>query len=128
MGRDAKRAKQTRRDKRRRQNLTPSPFPEGEMKRLKVEWDAAVAMGLMLDGTEVNYRATASGDVLSDAVGADGQMLVDGQELTPEWAAELRRAKPLFAGLIDMYEQISGTWTPISQMGPCEHATCSCAH
>nr|WP_192964717.1 hypothetical protein [Streptomyces venezuelae] len=131
MGRDAKRAKQARRDKRRRQDFTPPPFPEDEMKRLKVEWDAAVAMGLMLDGTEVNYRATAKGDVLSDAVGADGQMLVDGQELTPEWAAELRRTKPLFAGLIDTYdtyEQISNAWTPISQMGPCEHATCSCAH
>jgi hypothetical protein len=98
------------------------------MRRLLLAWDRAVAAGLMLSGTDVNYRTTPNGDVLSDAIGADGQLLVDGQELTSEWAARLRQTKPVFAGLIDTFETVSAEWTRISDMGPCEHSICSCTH
>ncbi|MGV9907605.1 hypothetical protein ACWDU8_34870 [Streptomyces sp. NPDC003388] len=97
------------------------PHVAVELERLHQEWDRAVAAGLMPEGTEVNYRTLIDGSVLSDAIGGDGQFLVDGRELTPEWSAELRRMKPQFAGLLDIWEEQTRDWVPISQMGPCEH-------
>lgn len=97
-----------------------------ETARLKAAWDRAIDTGLMPEGNEVNWRALPTGDLISDAIGGDGQMLVDGQELTAEWAAELRRTKPVFAGLVDVFVETSRGWTRISEMGPCEHATCHC--
>ncbi len=104
------------------------PPSEEEMQQLFVAWDLAIETGLMLSGAEVNYRTTPEGDVISDAIGMDGEMLVDGRELTPEWGARLRQTKPAFVGLIDIYETMTTTWTRISDMGPCEHSTCGCAH
>ncbi|MFF4927157.1 hypothetical protein ACFY4B_41905 [Kitasatospora sp. NPDC001261] len=95
---------------------------EQEMRRLQLAWDQAIDAGLMDDGTDVNYRVTPDGSVLSDAIGRDGQLLVDGRELTGQWAAELRRTKPVFAGLIDNFEQISSRWTRLSDMGACGHS------
>ncbi|MER6257818.1 hypothetical protein ABT224_41525 [Streptomyces sp. NPDC001584] len=91
-------------------------------------WDAAIAEGLMPSGNEVNYRSLLTGEVLSDAIGSDGQLLVDGRELTPAWAAELRETKPAFATLIDVFEEQAAGWTRISEMPPCEHSTCACTH
>ncbi|MER5417897.1 hypothetical protein [Streptomyces virginiae] len=59
----------------------------------------------MPSGNEVNYRLLLTGEVLSDAIGSDGQLLVDGRELTPAWAADLRETKPAFATLIDVFEE-----------------------
>lgn len=114
---------------RRRTTGPAADFPPGgveELARLKEAWDRAIDTGLMPAGNEVNWRSLPTGELISDAIGSDGQMLVDGQELTAEWAAELRRTKPLFAGLIDVFEETSRGWTRISEMGPCEHATCDC--
>lgn len=94
-----------------------------ELARIQAAWDRAVDTGLMPDGNEVNYRALPTGDVLSDSIGSDGQLLVDGRELTPEWAAELRHMKPIFAGLINEFEKASQSWVRISEMGPCKHST-----
>jgi hypothetical protein len=92
-----------------------------ELARLKAAWDRAIDTGLMPEGNEVNWRALSTGELISDAIGGDGQMLVDGQELTAEWADELRRTKPVFAGLVDVLQETSRGWTRISEMGPCEH-------
>ena len=117
----------TQRDRRRTPGAGgPPPGAIEETARLKVAWDRAIDTGLMPEGNEVNWRALATGDLISDAIGGDGQMLVDGQELTDEWAAELRRTKPVFAGLVDVFLETSRGWTRISEMGPCEHATCHC--
>ncbi|MFD3940225.1 hypothetical protein ACFWSP_35370 [Streptomyces sp. NPDC058618] len=113
----------------RRAGHQPPAFGIDVLRELTAAWDSAVAAGLMTPDTEVNYRALQTGnpDVISDAIGTDGQLLVDGRELTPAWAAELRRTKPLFAELIDFYVQQSAAWTRISDMPPCEHASCDCA-
>lgn len=103
----------------------PPPGTAQELARLHAAWGHAVDTGLLLDGDEVTYISAPTG-VISHAVGADGQPLIDGHELTLEWAAELRRTKPEFAGLIDVSEETSRNWIPISRMGPCEHHTCDC--
>ncbi|MGW1617240.1 hypothetical protein ACWCQZ_49590 [Streptomyces sp. NPDC002285] len=83
--------------------------PGAEVRRLIPFWEQAVDLGLMASGTDVNYRTTLNGDVLSDAIGAGGRLLVDGRELTPAWAAELRRTKPALAPLIDHFERTGET-------------------
>ena len=110
----------------RNQRRTGPASGTDELARLKAAWDRAVDTGLMPDDNEVNYRALATGELISDAIGTDGQLLVDGQELTAEWAAELRRTKPAFAGLVDVFAETSRGWQRISEMGPCEHAACDC--
>jgi hypothetical protein len=120
MGRDAKRAKQARRDKRKRleppqHSITVGP---SELERLAEAWDEAVRAGLMEDGCDVSYHRLSRGRVISTAVGLDGQVLVDGRELTAAWADELRRSKPAFAGLIDIFEEKARQWTRLSAMGP----------
>lgn len=97
-----------------------------ETARLKAAWDRAIDMGLMPEGNEVNWRALPTGELISDAMGGGGQLLVDGQELTAEWADELRRTKPVFAGLVDVFVETSRGWTRISEMGSCPHSTCGC--
>lgn len=111
-----------------RPGYLPPAFGGDPIRNLAPAWDAAIANGLMPSGNEVNYRSLPNGDVLSDAIGSDGQMLVDGRELTPAWAAELRQAKPAFSGLIDVFVQQSSTWTRISDMPPCEHSAGACTH
>ncbi|MER5675286.1 hypothetical protein [Pseudonocardia alni] len=118
----------TNKTRRPRPGHVPPAFGGDPIRDLAPAWDAAIADGLMPSGNEVNYRALPDGSVLSDAIGSDGQLLVDGRELTPAWAAELRQTKPLFAGLIDVYVQQSSTWTRISDMAPCEHSTGICNH
>lgn len=121
--------KRAQRDRLRPTTGPASSFPPGgvdELARLKAAWDRAIDTGLMPEGNEVNWRSLPTGELISDAIGGDGQMLIDGQELTAEWAAELRRTKPVFAGLVDVFEETSRGWTRISEMGPCEHATCNC--
>jgi hypothetical protein len=122
MGRDAKRAKQQRRDKRKRSEAPDSFGPVSELERLKPAWDEAVRAGLMEDGNDVSYhKLPKGGGVLSTAIGLDGQVLVDGRELTAGWAAELRRTKPAFAGLVDIYEEKARGWVRLSAMGPGLH-------
>lgn len=130
MGRDAKRAKQQRRDRRKRLDPPRSSIevgsstyrPASELERLQLAWDEAVRTGLMEDGCDVSYhRLPKGGGILSTAIGLDGQVLVDGRELTAEWATELRRRKPAFAGLIDIYEEKTREWTRLSAMGPGLH-------
>ncbi|MFE3560611.1 hypothetical protein ACFXKW_38050 [Streptomyces sp. NPDC059193] len=118
----------TQRDRRRTEGLGVGAPPGAveETARLKAAWDRAIDTGLMPEGNEVNWRALPTGDLISDAIGGDGQMLVDGQELTAEWAAELRRTKPVFAGLVDVFVETARGWTRLSEMGPCPHATCDC--
>jgi hypothetical protein len=119
--------KRTQRDRRTHGQAQSAGAPQGsieDLARLKTAWDRAIDTGLMLEDNEVTYIALPSGEVISHALGHDGQLLVDGQELTAEWAAELRRTKPVFAGLVDVFAETSRGWTRISEMGPCEHATC----
>jgi len=92
---------------------------EAAILALKSEWDKAVHTGLMDDDTEVNWRLLpATGEVLSDAIGREAQLLVDGRELTPEWAAELRRTKPAFAGLVDIFAETSSGWFRLTPVPP----------
>jgi hypothetical protein len=120
MGRDARRAKQARRDKRKRLEAVGSGdfAPISELERLAGAWDEAVRTGLMEDGNDVSYHRLSKGRVISTAIGLDGQVLVDGRELTAAWADELRRSKPAFAGLVDIFEEKARQWTRLSVMGP----------
>lgn len=114
MGRDAKRAKQARRDKRRRTTGGAMggapPFPEAAMRRVLAAWNQAIDSGLMADGAETKYHFTPDGEVLSVAVGKNGQVLANGERLTPSVAERLRRELPLLAHMVTFYErnQIDG--------------------
>ncbi|MFC8013202.1 hypothetical protein [Streptomyces cinereoruber] len=86
---------------------TSSPDP---MRELGAAWDRAVSSGLMENGTDVSYHMAPTGGVISTAIGAAAQLLVDGRELTPEWAEELRRSKPEFAGLVAGLQEKAAGW------------------
>ncbi|MEU2856676.1 hypothetical protein [Streptomyces syringium] len=108
MGRDAKRAKQARRDKRRREadgrDAGIPPFPEAEIERIWHAWNRAIDSGLMEDGAETKYHFTPDGKVLSVAVGRSGQVLANGERLTPSVAERLRREMPFLAPMVTFYE------------------------
>ncbi|OLT30540.1 hypothetical protein BJF83_24685 [Nocardiopsis sp. CNR-923] len=113
MAREAKRAKQARRDKRRRTSV-PAPqapvFPEQEMRRLAQAWDRAASSGLMEQGQDIKYHFAPDGRVLSVATGKNGQVLANGERLTPATADRLRAQMPLLAPMVTFYErnQIAG--------------------
>lgn len=69
MGRDTKRAKQTRRDKRRR-----AAGGGAAMKQPWEAWNRAIAAGLMEEAAETKYHFTPDGKVLSVAVGKSGRI------------------------------------------------------
>ncbi|MDJ0383742.1 hypothetical protein [Streptomyces sp. G-G2] len=107
MGRDAKRAKQARRDKRRRvagSDTDVPPWFEAAMKERWEAWDRAVAAGLMEEGAETKYHFTPDGKVLSVAVGKSGQLLANGERLTPSAADRLRVEMPFLAQMVTFYE------------------------
>lgn len=106
MGRDAKRAKQARRDKRRRAvgGAEVPPWFEAAMKERWEAWNRAIAAGLMEEGAETKYHFTPDGKVLSVAVGKSGQVLANGQRLTPSFAEHLRREMPFLAQMVTFYE------------------------
>lgn len=106
MGRDAKRAKQARRDKRRRAagGEEVPPWFEVAMKERWEAWNRAIAAGLMEEGAETKYHFTPDGKVLSVAVGKSGQILANGERLTPSFAEQLRREMPFLAGMVAFYE------------------------
>lgn len=107
MGRDTKRAKQARRDKRLRAaggGTGIPPFPEAEMERIWHAWNGAIERGLMEDGAETKYHFTPDGKVLSVAVGKSGQLLANGERLTPSVADRLRVEMPFLAQMVTFYE------------------------
>lgn len=108
MGRDAKRAKQARRDKRRRaaggSGGEVPPWFEAAMRERWEGWNRAIAAGLMEEGAETKYHFTPDGKVLSVAVGKSGQILANGQRLTPSFAEQLHREMPFLAGMVTFYE------------------------
>lgn len=108
MGRDAKRAKQARRDKRRRKDGLGldgvPPIFRAEFARVAAAWDRAIDAGLMADGTETKYHFTPDGGVLSVAEGRSGQVLVNGERLTPSVGERLREQMPLLAPMVTFYE------------------------
>ncbi|WP_338675978.1 hypothetical protein V1460_25640 [Streptomyces sp. SCSIO 30461] len=114
MGRDAKRAKQARRDKRRRKDGLGldgvPPIFRAEFVRVAAAWDRAIDAGLMTDGAETKYHFTPDGGVLSVAEGRSGQVLVNGERLTPSVAERLREQMPLLAPMVTFYEnnQLAG--------------------
>ncbi|MGW0920720.1 hypothetical protein ACWD3J_17100 [Streptomyces sp. NPDC002755] len=73
-------------------------------------WDRAIDTGLMAGGTDVKYHFTPDGKVLSVAVGRSGQVLANGERLTPSVAERLRQEMPLLAGMVTFYEnnQLAG--------------------
>ncbi|MFJ9899602.1 hypothetical protein ACIQPR_40340 [Streptomyces sp. NPDC091280] len=101
------------RDARRQSGARPAaapPFPQAEMERILRAWDRAIDTGLMASGTDVKYHFTPDGKVLSVAVGTSGQVLVNGERLTPSVAERLRTEMPLLAGMVTFYEnnQLAG--------------------
>jgi hypothetical protein len=58
----------------------------------------------MAAGAETKYHFTPDGAVLSAAVGKSGQILLNGERLTPSVAERLRREMPLLAGMVTFYE------------------------
>ncbi|MGH3802692.1 MAG: hypothetical protein ACRDTD_21720 [Pseudonocardiaceae bacterium] len=105
VGRDAKRANRARCDKRAVGGGTGiPPFPEAEMKRIWRAWNGAVEMGLMEDGAETKYHFIPDGKVLSVAVGRSGQILANGERLTPSVGDRLRVEMPFLAQMVTFYE------------------------
>ncbi|MFF3787239.1 hypothetical protein [Streptomyces sp. NPDC001933] len=80
------------------------------MERVLRAWDRAVDTGLMEGGTETKYHFTPDGEVLSVAVGRSGQVLANGERLTPSVAERLRMEMPLLTGMVTFYEnnQLAG--------------------
>lgn len=111
MGRIKK--KRAARDARRQPGNRPMaapPFPEAEIERLMRLWDRAIDTGLMTPGTDVKYHMGPDGTVLSVALGRSGQVLANGERLTPSAAERLREQMPLLGGMVTFYErnQING--------------------
>ncbi|MFH8477089.1 hypothetical protein [Streptomyces sp. NPDC018000] len=111
MGRIKK--KRAQRDARRQPGagpMAPPPFPQDEVERIWRAWDRAVDTGLMASGAETKYHFTPDGKVLSVAVGKSGQVLANGERLTPSVAERLRTQMPLLAGMVTFYEnnQLAG--------------------
>lgn len=111
MGRMKK--KRAERDARRQRGARPQaapPFPQAEIERVMRLWDRAVETGLMASGRDVKYHLGPDGTVLSVAVGRSGQVLANGERLTPSVAERLRREMPLLAGMVTFYEnnQLAG--------------------
>ncbi|MDP5317330.1 hypothetical protein P8A23_41470, partial [Streptomyces sp. Alt4] len=95
MGRTKK--KRAARDARRQPGARPlsaPPFPQAEVERVMRLWDRAVDAGLMASGTDVKYHLGPDGTVLSVAVGRSGQVLANGERLTPSAAERLREEMP----------------------------------
>lgn len=67
-------------------------------------WDRAIEIGLMEEGAETKYHFTPDGKVLSVAVGKSGQILANGERLTPSVADRLRIEMPFLAGMVTFYE------------------------
>ncbi|MEV0581184.1 hypothetical protein [Streptomyces sp. NPDC050392] len=111
MGRTKK--KRAARDARRQPGARPlsaPPFPQAEVERVMRLWDRAVDAGLMASGTDVKYHLGPDGTVLSVAIGRSGQVLANGERLTPSAAERLREEMPLLAGMVTYYEsnQLAG--------------------
>lgn len=107
MGRNAKRAKQARRDKRKRAADGAGEVPpwfEAAMKERWEAWNRAIDAGLMEEGAETKYHSTPDGKVLSVAVGKSSQILANGERLTPSFAEQLRREMPFLAPMVTFYE------------------------
>ncbi|MFG3590726.1 hypothetical protein [Streptomyces sp. NPDC047990] len=85
-------------------------FPQAEIERVMRLWDRAVDAGLMAGGTDTKYHLGPDGTVLSVALGRNGQILANGERLTPSAAERLRTQMPLLAGMITFYEnnQLAG--------------------
>lgn len=101
------------RDARRQSGTRPvmvPPFPQAEMERIGRAWDRAIDTGLMKSGAETKYHFTPDGKVLSVAVGKSGQVLANGERLTPSVAERLRTQMPLLARMVTFYEnnQLAG--------------------
>ncbi|MFF7234686.1 hypothetical protein [Streptomyces sioyaensis] len=94
-----------------RQGGTQSPVaavptvPESEFRRMGEAWDRAIDNGLMDEGAETKYHCAPDGKLLSIAVGKTGQILVNGEQLTPRVANRLRGEMPFLAQLVTLYEQ-----------------------
>ncbi|MEE1782703.1 hypothetical protein PUR71_07170 [Streptomyces sp. SP17BM10] len=58
----------------------------------------------MDDGAETKYHVAPDGQVLSVAVGTSGQLLANGEPLTPSVADRLRLEMPWLAGIVTFYE------------------------
>lgn len=86
------------------------PFPQAEIERVMRLWDRAIGTGLMASGTDVKYHLGPDGTVLSVALGRSGQVLANGERLTPSAAERLREQMPLLAGVVTFYEsnQLAG--------------------
>lgn len=111
MGRIKK--KRAARDARRQPGVQPQaapPFPQAEVERVMRLWDRAIGTGLMASGTDVKYHLGPDGTVLSVALGRSGQVLANGERLTPSAAERLREQMPLLAGVVTFYEsnQLAG--------------------
>ncbi|OKI23011.1 hypothetical protein A6A08_18065 [Nocardiopsis sp. TSRI0078] len=80
------------------------------MARLAKAWDRAIALGLMDSGQDVKYHFAPDAGVLSVAESKSGQVLANGERLTPAVADRLRAQMPLLAEMVTFYErgQISG--------------------
>ncbi|MFD8887542.1 hypothetical protein ACFV0H_34400 [Streptomyces erythrochromogenes] len=79
-------------------------FPAAEMDRIGRLWDRAIEAGLMASGAETKYHFTPDGKVLSVAVGRSGQLLANGERLTPSFAERLRGQMPFLAQMVTFYE------------------------
>ena len=58
----------------------------------------------MASGTQTKYHLGPDGTALSVALGRSGQVLANGERLTPSVAERLRKQMPLLAGMVTLYE------------------------
>ncbi|GLW19921.1 hypothetical protein Stsp01_66640 [Streptomyces sp. NBRC 13847] len=79
--------------------------PDSDFRRIGEAWNRAIDIGLVDESAKAQYHCTPDGKLLPFALDKTGQIVVDGEQLTPRVANRLRGEVPLLAQLVSLYRE-----------------------